>query len=86
MTAAVIVRPETTTISERAELNMENMMENGEEIVEDDEALPQPPKIRRAVSRNSGEHFPVLRQVSRNIAEDDSDIIKMKEYMEQKGL
>ena len=86
MTAAVIVRPKTTTISERAELNMENMMENGEEIVEDDEALPQPPKIRRAVSRNSSEHFPMLRQVSRNIAEDDSDIIKMKEYMEQKGL
>ena len=61
------------------------MGENGEDdVIEEVESVA--PKVRRAVSRNGMEHLPTLRQVSRNIAEDDEDIIKMKEYMEQKGL
>ena len=98
VTAAVIVRPKTTTISERAELKMEEVGEDGndvlDEVYEESEEnipeleLPHPPKLRRTGSRtgNGTEHVTALRQVSRNIAEDDTDIIKMKEYMEQKGL
>jgi len=98
VTAAVIVRPKTTTISERAELKMEEVGEDGNDVLDEvyEEAeenipeleLPHPPKLRRTGSRtgNGTEHVTALRQVSRNIAEDDTDIIKMKEYMEQKGL
>ena len=99
VTAAVIVRPKTTTISERAELAMD--AEDNDIDVLDEEgdsepenapaALHPPPKIRRAGSRNGVEaahgHVASLsRHVSRNIAEDDEQILKMKEYMEQKGL
>ena len=86
VTAAVIVRPKTTTISERAELRMEENGEDGSDVIEEVISDNVVPKVRRAVSRNGMEHLPTLRQVSRNIAEDDEDIIKMKEYMEQKGL
>ena len=100
VTAAVIVRPKTTTISERAELRMEEggEAEDGlaEFITEEEEpecrAGLQPPKTRRTASRNSleaghvGHVAPLSRHVSRNIAEDDEEILKMKEYMEQKGL
>ena len=88
MTAAVIVRPKTTTISERAELKMEEEdLGDVAEIAEEDvpEVELHPHKLRRTGSRNSHlEH--VSRQVSRNITEEDEDIIKMEEYMEQKGL
>ena len=83
-----MLRPKTTTISERAELNME---ETGEEVVEDiaEEAPPHsqlhPHKLKRSSSRN-GMELGAHRQLSRNITEDDEDIIKIKEYMEQKGL
>lgn len=99
VTAAVIVRPKTTTISERAELRMEEggEMEDGLiDILTEEEsegrAGLQPPKTRRTASRNSveaghaGHVAPLARHVSRNIAEDDEEILKMKEYMEQKGL
>ena len=94
VTAAVIVRPKTTTISERAELRMEEAGEAEDGLIdildeEDTGAGLQPPKIRRTASRNSVEsgHVTTLsRHVSRNIAEDDEEILKMKEYMEQKGL
>ena len=99
VTAAVIVRPKTTTISERAELRMEEggEMEDGLiDILTEEEpearAGLQPPKMRRTASRNSveaghaGHVAPLARHVSRNIAEDDEEILKMKEYMEQKGL
>ena len=87
VTAAVIVRPKTTTISERAELRMEENGEDGAgDVIEEVVGESSVPKVRRALSRNGMEHLPTLRQVSRNIAEDDEDIIKMKEYMEQKGL
>ena len=94
MTAAIILRPKTTTISERAELRMEEAGEAEDGLIdildeEDTGAGLQPPKIRRTASRNSVEsgHVTTLsRHVSRNIAEDDEEILKMKEYMEQKGL
>ena len=65
------------------------MEDGGDDIREDLENVPEvelhPPKLRRTSSRNS--HIEVVsRQVSRQIAEEDEDIIKMKEYMEQKGL
>ena len=87
VTAAIILRPKTTTISERAELQME---ETGEEAVEEadlgDLQPPlQPHKLKRSSSRN-GMELGAHRQLSRNITEDDEDIIKIKEYMEQKGL
>ena len=87
VTAAIILRPKTTTISERAELQME---ETGEEAVgeaELGELQPplQPHKLKRSSSRN-GMELGAHRQLSRNITEDDEDIIKIKEYMEQKGL
>ena len=88
VTAAIILRPKTTTISERAELQME---ETGEEeaVEEADLGDLQPPlqphKLKRSSSRN-GMELGAHRQLSRNITEDDEDIIKIKEYMEQKGL
>lgn len=88
VTATVIQRPKTTTISERAELHFTEE-EGGEEVIEEvEEETPAPPKLKRTASRNGGldgldsNH----RNMSRHIAEDDEDIIKMKEYMEQKGL
>ena len=90
VTATVIQRPKTTTISERAELNMtEEGEEVGEEINEDilepiEESLI-PPKIKRTHSRN-GVDSENHKRLSKHIAEDDEDIMKMKEYMEQKGL
>ena len=84
MTAAIILRPKTTTISERAELNMEETGEEEEEEVEDIQPHLQPHKLKRSSSRNGLEL--AHRQLSRNITEDDEDIIKIKEYMEQKGL
>ena len=99
VTAAVIVRPKTTTISERAELRMEEGGEADDGLIDilteeepESRAGLQPPKIRRTASRNSvetghvGHAAPLSRHVSRNIAEDDEEILKMKEYMEQKGL
>ena len=83
-----MLRPKTTTISERAELNME---ETGEEVVEDiveetpSQSQLHPHKLKRCSSRN-GMELGTHRQLSRNITEDDEDIIKIKEYMEQKGL
>ena len=87
VTAAVIVRPKTTTISERAELRMEEAGEAEDGLIdildeEDTGAGLQPPKIRRTASRNSVEsgHVTTLsRHVSRNIAEDDEEILKMKQ-------
>ena len=64
---------------------LDEVYEEAEENIPEME-LPHPPKLRRTGSRNGTEHVTALRQVSRNIAEDDTDIIKMKEYMEQKGL
>ena len=89
MTAAIILRPKTTTISERAELNMEETGEEEEEVVveglEDIQPhLLQHHKLKRSSSRNGLDM--AHRQLSRNITEDDEDIIKIKEYMEQKGL
>ena len=86
MTAAIILRPKTTTISERAELNMEETGEEEEVVLEDADLQPhlQPHKLKRSSSRNGLEL--AHRQLSRNITEDDEDIIKIKEYMEQKGL
>ena len=84
MTAAIILRPKTTTISERAELNMEETGEEEEEEMEDIQPHLQPQKLKRSSSRNGLEL--AHRQLSRNITEDDEDIIKIKEYMEQKGL
>ena len=87
MTAAIILRPKTTTISERAELNMEETGEEEEVVVEEEGDLQphlQPHKLKRTSSRNGLEM--AHRQLSRNITEDDEDIIKIKEYMEQKGL
>ena len=86
MTAAIILRPKTTTISERAELNMEETGVEEEVVVEDEDIQPhlQPHKLKRSSSRNGLEL--AHRQMSRNITEDDEDIIKIKEYMEQKGL
>ena len=99
VTAAVIVRPKTTTISERAELRMEEGVEAEDGLIDilteeepETRAGLQPPKMRRTGSRNSveaghvGHLAPLSRHVSRNIAEDDEEILKMKEYMEQKGL
>merc|ERR1719220_2993769 len=89
ITAPVMARPKTTTISERAELGLE-----GEEVEEADEMLDEnletlhPHKMRRTHSRNGdllGDQAG-HRKLSRHIAEDDEEMIKMKEYMEQKGL
>jgi len=75
--------------SERAELGLE-----GEEVEEADEMLDEnletlhPTKMRRTHSRNGdllGDQVG-HRKLSRHIAEDDEEMIKMKEYMEQKGL
>ena len=90
VTATVIQRPKTTTISERAELNMTEEGEevdedNNEEILDPIEEALAPPKIKRTHSRN-GVDSENHRKLSRHIAEDDEDIMKMKEYMEQKGL
>lgn len=86
MTAAIILRPKTTTISERAELNMEETGEEEEVVLEEADIQPhlQPHKLKRSSSRSGLEL--AHRQLSRNITEDDEDIIKIKEYMEQKGL
>ena len=67
------------------------MEETGEEeaVEEADLGDLQPPlqphKLKRSSSRN-GMELGAHRQLSRNITEDDEDIIKIKEYMEQKGL
>ena len=86
VTAAIILRPKTTTISERAELNMEETGEEEEVVLEEADIQPhlQPHKLKRSSSRSGLEL--AHRQLSRNITEDDEDIIKIKEYMEQKGL
>ena len=86
VTATVIQRPKTTTISERAELNMtEEGEETNEDILEPIEESLAPPKVKRTLSRN-GVDSENHKRLSKHIAEDDEDIIKMKEYMEQKGL
>ena len=67
------------------------MDETGEELVDTEEDQTdlqphiQPHKLKRTCSRN-GMEVGAHRQLSRNITEDDEDIIKIKEYMEQKGL
>ena len=68
------------------------MNEEGEEIDEATENNLEPieenigpPKVKRTHSR-SGMESENFRKLSRHIAEDDEDILKMKEYMEQKGL
>ena len=88
VTATVIQRPKTTTISERAELNMteegeENCLENDENLEPIDEVCVQK-QIKRTHSKNGIDYE--HRKLSRHITEDDEDILKMKEYMEQKGL
>jgi len=87
ITAPVMARPKTTTISERAEF-LEG--EEGEGDVELDENLESlhPPRTKRTHSRNGelGGDQAGHRKLSRHIAEDDEEMIKMKEYMEQKGL
>ena len=85
VTAAIILRPKTTTISERAELNMEETGEEEVEVESDLQPSLLPHKLKRSSSRN-GLELGTHRQLSRNITEDDEDIIKIKEYMEQKGL
>ena len=67
--------------SERAELEM---AEEEEEEEEDGEEL-QLPRLRRTLSKHS-ENGDIQRKLSRNIEEEDRDIVKMREYMEQKGL
>ena len=82
-TAAVIQRPKTTTISERAELNM---TEDGDESVEEPmEETLVPPKEDQKHCR-TGADSEKHKRLSRHIAEDDEDILKMKEYMEKNGL
>jgi len=63
-----------------------NMEETGEEAqAEEEQPQLHPHKLKRACSRN-GMELVAHRQLSRNITEDDEDIIKIKEYMEKKGL
>ena len=45
----------------------------------------QLPRLRRTLSKHS-ENGDIQRKLSRNIEEEDRDIVKMREYMEQKGL
>ena len=70
--------------SERAELEMAEEGEEEEVVVEDGEEL-QLPRLRRTLSKHS-ENGDIQRKLSRNIEEEDRDIVKMREYMEQKGL
>ena len=86
-TAAVIQRPKTTTISERAELNM---TEDGDETVQEDGLDPveetlAPPKLHQKHCRTSADSDKYKR-LSKHMTEDDEDILKMKEYMERNGL
>lgn len=89
ITAPVIARPKTTTISERAEYNITEEGEDGEELLDENLESLHPPKMKRTHSRNGdllGGEQVGHRKLSRHIHEDDEDIMKMKEYMEQKGL
>ena len=61
------------------------MEEINEDILDPIEENLAPPKMKRTHSRNSAE-FENHKRLSKHIAEDDEDIMKMKEYMEQKGL
>ena len=80
-TAAVIQRPKTTTISERAELNM---TEEGDETVEGNGLEPIEETL--TLPKEDQKHSDKYRRLSKHIAEDDEDILKMKEYMEKNGL
>ena len=87
-TAAVIQRPKTTTISERAELDM---TDDGDETVQEDALDPVeetllPTKLHQKHCRTNNADSDKHKRLSKQMADDDEDILKMKQYMEKNGL